>query len=41
MLTAALARLPPGKAAAEVARLTGQDRKTLYERALALKAPEE
>lgn len=37
LLAAALARLPPGKAAAEVARLTGADRKDLYERALALK----
>ena len=37
LLALALARLPPGKAAAEVARLTGQDRKALYERALALK----
>jgi 16S rRNA (cytidine1402-2'-O)-methyltransferase len=38
LLTAALQRTPPGKAAAEVARLTGRDRKALYERALALKA---
>lgn len=38
MLEAALGRLPPGKAAAEVARLLGADRKALYERALALKA---
>lgn len=38
MLAAALARLPPGKAAAEVARLLGADRKALYERALELKA---
>ncbi len=37
LLIAALARTPPGKAAAEVARLTGRDRKELYERALALK----
>ncbi len=37
LLDAALARLPPGKAAAEVARLIGADRKDLYERALALK----
>lgn len=37
LLGLALSRLPPGKAAAEVARLTGQDRKALYERALALK----
>lgn len=41
MLAAALARLPPGKAAAEVARLLGADRKALYERALALKGPAE
>lgn len=39
LLAAALARLPPGKAAAEVARLLGADRKALYERALALKPP--
>ncbi|MEJ1159691.1 16S rRNA (cytidine(1402)-2'-O)-methyltransferase [Prosthecomicrobium sp. N25] len=38
MLRAALERLPPGKAAAEVARLLGADRKALYERALTLKA---
>jgi 16S rRNA (cytidine1402-2'-O)-methyltransferase len=38
MLTAALGRLPPGKAAAEVARLLGADRKALYERALQLKS---
>ena len=37
LLSAALARLAPGKAAAEVARLTGRDRKELYERVLALK----
>ena len=37
LLVAALARLAPGRAVAEVARLTGADRKTLYERALALK----
>ncbi len=38
MLRAALRRQPPGRAVAEVARLTGADRKALYERALALKA---
>lgn len=38
MLRAALARQAPGKAVAEVARLTGADRKALYERAMALKA---
>lgn len=38
MLRAALARQAPGRAVAEVARLTGADRKALYERALALKA---
>ena len=37
MLRAALARQSPGKAVAEVARLTGADRKALYERAMALK----
>ncbi|MCE1235312.1 MAG: 16S rRNA (cytidine(1402)-2'-O)-methyltransferase [Hyphomicrobiales bacterium] len=37
MLRAALARQAPGKAVAEVARLTGVDRKALYERAMALK----
>ncbi len=37
MLRAALARQAPGKAVAEVARLTGFDRKALYERAMALK----
>ena len=37
MLRAALARQAPGKAVAEVARLTGADRKALYERAMALK----
>ena len=41
MLRAALARQAPGKAVAEVARLTGADRKALYERALALKAESE
>jgi len=38
MLRAALARQAPGRAVAEVARLTGADRKALYERAMALKA---
>lgn len=38
MLRAALARQAPGKAVAEVARLTGADRKALYERAMAIKA---
>jgi 16S rRNA (cytidine1402-2'-O)-methyltransferase len=38
MLRAALARQAPGRAVAEVARLTGVDRKALYERAMALKA---
>ncbi|NLH80223.1 MAG: 16S rRNA (cytidine(1402)-2'-O)-methyltransferase [Phyllobacteriaceae bacterium] len=38
MLRAALARQAPGKAVAEVARLTGADRKALYARAMALKA---
>ncbi|MDK9695923.1 MAG: 16S rRNA (cytidine(1402)-2'-O)-methyltransferase [Siculibacillus sp.] len=37
MLRAALARQAPGKAVAEVARLTGADRKALYERAMMLK----
>jgi len=37
LLAAALARAAPGKAAAEVARLTGRDRKELYERVLAMK----
>ncbi len=37
MLRAALARQAPGKAVAEVARLTGADRKALYERAMVLK----
>ncbi|MBL8572208.1 MAG: 16S rRNA (cytidine(1402)-2'-O)-methyltransferase [Hyphomicrobiaceae bacterium] len=37
LLLAALAHQPVGKAAAEVARLTGQDRKALYRRALELK----
>lgn len=37
LLLAALQRAAPGKAAAEVARLTGRNRKDLYERALALK----
>jgi len=37
LLAAALARSAPGKAAAEVARLTGRDRKELYERVLAMK----
>lgn len=41
MLRAALARQAPGKAVAEVARLTGFDRKALYERAMALKAATE
>jgi 16S rRNA (cytidine1402-2'-O)-methyltransferase len=40
LLAAALARETPSKAAAEVARLTGRDRKSLYERVLAMKAPE-
>lgn len=38
MLRAALTRQAPGRAVAEVARLTGADRKALYERAMALKA---
>lgn len=38
LLVAALARQPVAKAAAEVARLTGQDRKALYRRALELKS---
>ena len=38
MLRAALLRQAPGKAVAEVARLTGADRKALYERAMELKA---
>ena len=38
MLRAALLRQAPGRAVAEVARLTGADRKALYERAMALKA---
>lgn len=38
MLRAALARQAPGRAVAEVARLTGVDRKALYERAMELKA---
>ncbi|MDR3493081.1 MAG: 16S rRNA (cytidine(1402)-2'-O)-methyltransferase [Ancalomicrobiaceae bacterium] len=37
LLAAALQHAAPGKAAAEVARLTGRNRKDLYERALALK----
>lgn len=37
LLVAALAHQPPGKAAGDVAKLTGADRKTLYARALALK----
>ncbi len=37
LLSAALLRAAPGKAAAEVARLTGRDRKELYERVLAMK----
>jgi 16S rRNA (cytidine1402-2'-O)-methyltransferase len=37
MLRAALARLAPGRAVAEVARLTGADRKALYARALELR----
>jgi 16S rRNA (cytidine1402-2'-O)-methyltransferase len=37
LLAAALLRAAPGKAAAEVARLTGRDRKQLYERVLATK----
>lgn len=41
MLRAALTRLPPGRAVAEVARLTGADRKALYERALALRGEAE
>lgn len=38
MLAEALTRLPPAKAAGEVARALGLDRKTLYARAMALKA---
>eukprot|EP01037_Dinobryon_pediforme_P028189 gene28189-31358_t len=38
LLAAALLRAAPGKAAAEVARLTGRDRKELYERVLAMKS---
>ena len=41
MLRAALARQAPGKAVAEVARLTGADRKALYQRAMALKAEDD
>lgn len=37
LLVAALEHQPPGKAAADVAKLTGADRKQLYARALALK----
>jgi 16S rRNA (cytidine1402-2'-O)-methyltransferase len=37
LLGAAILRAAPGKAAAEVARLTGRDRKELYERVLAMK----
>jgi 16S rRNA (cytidine1402-2'-O)-methyltransferase len=37
LLAAALLHAAPGKAAAEVARLTGRDRKDLYERVLAMK----
>ncbi len=37
LLRAALAHQAPGRAVAEVARLTGFDRKALYERAMALK----
>jgi 16S rRNA (cytidine1402-2'-O)-methyltransferase len=36
-LSEALARLPPGEAAAEVARAIGTPRKALYRRALELK----
>ena len=37
LLTEALTRLPAAKAASEVAKVTGADRRTLYARALALK----
>jgi 16S rRNA (cytidine1402-2'-O)-methyltransferase len=37
LLAEALRHQPPGKAAADVARLTGADRKALYQQALALK----
>ena len=37
LLKAALARLPAGKAAAEVARITGRDRQELFRLALSLK----
>lgn len=39
-LTEALTRLPPGEAASEVAKALGLNRRDLYRRALALKAPE-
>ncbi|MEW5423103.1 16S rRNA (cytidine(1402)-2'-O)-methyltransferase [Amorphus sp. 3PC139-8] len=38
LLSAALERLPAGKAAAEVARITGRDRRELFQMALTLKA---
>jgi 16S rRNA (cytidine1402-2'-O)-methyltransferase len=37
-LAEALTRLPPAKAAGEVAKRLGADRKALYARAMALKA---
>jgi 16S rRNA (cytidine1402-2'-O)-methyltransferase len=40
LLAAALARMPASAAAADVARMTGLDRRELYRRALALKSPE-
>ncbi|MQT13222.1 16S rRNA (cytidine(1402)-2'-O)-methyltransferase [Segnochrobactrum spirostomi] len=38
LLRAALARMPASAAAADVARLTGEDRRTLYRRAMEMKA---
>lgn len=38
LLSAALERLPAGKAAAEVARITGRDRRELFQMALTLKS---
>ena len=39
LLREALERLSVGKAASEVAKATGLDRRTLYARALEIKAP--